>query len=158
MVSLTATLNCFPHPFQTRAKFLSTLICCPWAYSSSLTQLYPHFLALFFGFWVTCGVIMLSLCHGQGWLPPQTTSLIIIRQIKSFWAHWYAVHGYTVAALHSYAHPTWPRSGGSGSLMQVKMMPFCHGWGWQPLQTASCINFRHIKVFEHIDMLSMGVG
>jgi hypothetical protein len=26
---LTATSNCFPHPYQTYAKFLSTLICSP---------------------------------------------------------------------------------------------------------------------------------
>ncbi len=40
---LTATLNCFPHPYWTYTKFLSTLICCPLAYSISLTQLYPPY-------------------------------------------------------------------------------------------------------------------
>ncbi len=35
---LTATSNCFPHPHYTYTKCLSTLIGCPSAYSSSLTQ------------------------------------------------------------------------------------------------------------------------
>jgi hypothetical protein len=39
----------------------------------------------------------------------------------------------------------------------VKMMSLRHGWGWKPPQTASPIRIRHIKVFEHIDMLSIGV-
>ena len=42
---LTATSNCFPHPYCTYTKCLSTLICCPYAYSSSLTQFNPHYLA-----------------------------------------------------------------------------------------------------------------
>jgi hypothetical protein len=53
---LTATSNYFPHPYWTYTKCLSTLICCPWVYSSSLTQSYPHFLAQMLGFLVTCGV------------------------------------------------------------------------------------------------------
>jgi hypothetical protein len=32
------------------------LICYPWAYSISLTQLYLHYLGQILGFWVTCGV------------------------------------------------------------------------------------------------------
>ena len=39
---LTATSNCFSHPYQTYTKCLSTLICCPLAYSSSFTQFYPQ--------------------------------------------------------------------------------------------------------------------
>ena len=41
---LTANSNCFPHPYWTCVKCLSTLICCPWACSSSLTQLHTHYL------------------------------------------------------------------------------------------------------------------
>ena len=37
---LTATPNCFPHPYKTYTKCLSTLICCPSAYNNSLTQFY----------------------------------------------------------------------------------------------------------------------
>jgi hypothetical protein len=32
--------------------------------SSSLKQFYPQYMAQILGFWVTCGVKMLSLCHG----------------------------------------------------------------------------------------------
>ncbi len=35
---LIATSNCFPHPYSTYTKCLSTLICCPLVQSSSLTQ------------------------------------------------------------------------------------------------------------------------
>ncbi len=116
---LKATSNCFPYPYYMYTQYLTTLICCQWAYSSSLTQSYPHFLA-FGGFWVTCGVKMISLNHGWGWPPPQTAFLIHIRLIQSVWAHWYAVYGHTVAALHSHAHTTWLRFLGSGSLMWIK--------------------------------------
>jgi hypothetical protein len=56
---LTATSNCFPHPYLTYTKCLSTLICCPYAYGNSLTQLYPPYLAQSLGLWVTCGVKMM---------------------------------------------------------------------------------------------------
>ncbi len=36
---LTANSNCFPRTQYTYTKCLSTLICCPWAYGSSLKQL-----------------------------------------------------------------------------------------------------------------------
>ena len=39
---LTATSNCDPLPNQTYTKCLSTLICCPLGYISSLTQFHPH--------------------------------------------------------------------------------------------------------------------
>ncbi len=53
---LTVLLNCFPHPYQTCTKYLSTLIYCLLAYGSSLTQSYSPYLAQISGFWVTCGV------------------------------------------------------------------------------------------------------
>ena len=48
-----------------------------------LTQLYlyPPYLAQSLGFWVTCGVKMMSLRQGWGWQPLQTASLIRIRHI-----------------------------------------------------------------------------
>ncbi len=49
-LKLTATSNCFPHPYWTRTKYLSTLIYCPLAYGSSLTQLYPPYFGQIFGF------------------------------------------------------------------------------------------------------------
>ena len=88
---------------------------------------------------------MMWLCQGWGWQPPQTASHIHIGHIQSDWAHWYAIHGHTVSALHSYTHPSWVRFWGSGSLVESKMMWLCHGWGWQPSQTASHIHIRHIQ-------------
>ena len=35
---------------------------------------------------------------------------------------------------------------GSVVTCAVKMMSLCHGWGWQPPQTASPIHIRHIKI------------
>ncbi len=103
---LTATSNCFPHPYKTFTAYLSTLTYCPLAYGSSLTQFYSPYLAQILGFWVTCGVKMMWLCHGWGWQPPQTAYHIHIRHVQSVWAHWYAVHIHTISALHSYIHPT----------------------------------------------------
>ncbi len=61
MIEADSHLNhCFPHPYYTYTKCLSTLICYPWSYSSSLKQLYPHYLGYILGFWVTCGVKMMS--------------------------------------------------------------------------------------------------
>jgi hypothetical protein len=77
-------------------------ICCPVAYGSSLTQLYPPYLAQILGFWVTCAVKMMSLCHGWSWQPPQTAFHFHIRHAHSIWAHWYADHRHMVAALHIY--------------------------------------------------------
>jgi hypothetical protein len=56
---LTATSNCFPHPYEMFTMYLSTLIYCPLAYGSSLTQFYSPYLSQIFGFWVTCGVKMM---------------------------------------------------------------------------------------------------
>jgi hypothetical protein len=155
---LIATSNCIPHPYWTWTKFLSTLICCPLAYDSSLTQIYPPYLAQILGFWVTCGVKVMWLCHGWGWQPPQTASHIHIRHVQSVWAHWYAVHVHTISALHSYTHPTsWLRFWGSGSLVESKMMSLCHGWGWQPPQTTSHLHIGHIQSVWAYDVLSIGI-
>jgi hypothetical protein len=183
------------------------MICCPLAYGSSLTQFYPPYLVQTFGFWVTCKVKIMWLCHVWGWQPPHTASHIHIRHVQSDWAHWYAVHMHTISALHSYTHPiSWLRFWGSGSLVEskwcdyvifeanshlkllptsildvqsdwahwyailghtvsplhryspylgqilgfwvtcgVKMMWLCHGWGWQPPQTASLSHIRLIQ-------------
>jgi hypothetical protein len=56
---LTATSNCFPYPYKTYTKYLRSLICCPLAYSSRLTQFYPPYLAQIWGYVVTCGVKMM---------------------------------------------------------------------------------------------------
>ncbi len=91
------------HIHIRHAKCLSTFICCLWAYGSSLKQLYPHYLGNILEFWVTCRVKMMSF---TSWLRltanSTTASHIHIKQIQSFWAHSYAVHGHTAAALNSY--------------------------------------------------------
>ncbi len=102
MVETDSHLKLLPTSISKIKNCLSTLICCPWVHGSSLKQLCPHYLDQIPGFWVNYGVKMLSLHHGWSWQPPQTASCIHIRCIQSVWAHWYAVHGYTVAALHSY--------------------------------------------------------
>ncbi len=56
------------------------VICCMSCYYHS--HLIIPYLAQILGFWVTCGVKMMSLCHGWGWQPPQTASHIHIRHTK----------------------------------------------------------------------------
>ncbi len=108
------------HIHSRHIKCLGTLICCLWLYSISLTQFYPPYLAQMLGFWVTCGVKMILLCHGWGWQPPQTASHIHIRDVQSVWAHWYAVHWHMVVALHIHNHCTWLRFLGTWSLVELK--------------------------------------
>ncbi len=129
---------------------------CPWAYSRSLTQLYPHNLAQILGFRGTCGVKMLSIHPGCAWQPPQTAPLIHIRHIKSVWTNWYAVHGHTVAALHSHTHTSWLSFVGSGLLV----LKWCHYVMVDAdihlkLLPSSILGIN--KVFEHIDVLSIGI-
>ena len=80
-------------------------------------------MAQILGLWVTCGVKMMSLCHGWSWPPPQIASHIHIRYIHSVWAHWYAVHGHMVVDSNSYTHNTWLIIWGAGSLVESK---WCH--------------------------------
>ncbi len=100
------------------------------------------------GFWVTCGVKMMSLCHGWGWQPTQTALCIHIRHIKCIWEHWYAVHGHTALASNSYTHTTWARFCGSGSLVESKWHVIM---SWLRLTATSNgflgIHMRHIQQF-----------
>jgi hypothetical protein len=101
------------------------------------------------GFWVPCGVKMMSLCHGWGSQPTQTASHIHIRHKQSVWAHWYAVHGHMAVASNSYTHNTWLTFWGSGSLVESKWW-YNVGWVWQPIQSAFHIYIRHIQsVWAH---------
>jgi len=81
--------------------FKHILICCPLAYNSSLTiaalHWYPPYLAQILGF---CGTFkMMSLCHGWGWKPPQTSSHIHIRHVQSIGPHWFTVHWDSMSLL-----------------------------------------------------------
>ena len=54
--------------------WLSTLICCPLAYSSSLvTQFYPHYLDQILRFWVTCDDVSMSWLRLTGFPHPYQT-------------------------------------------------------------------------------------
>ncbi len=80
--------------------------------------------------------------------------------IQSVWAHWYAVHRHT-AVSNRYTHTTtWLRVWGScsGSLVEST---WCHyvmveADSYLKLHPASSLSIY--KMFEHIDMLSMGIG
>ncbi len=72
---------------------------------------------------VTCGVIMISLCHGWGWYPPQTPSYIPIMHIQSVWAIGMLSQGHVGAPLNHYTGQIGPRFGDSGSLEEWKA---CH--------------------------------
>ncbi len=117
---------------------------------SSLKQLYPAYLAHNLVFWVTCGVKMMSLHHGWGWLPPQsllsTSPLDINKVFKSIDILSMGIWQFLKQVYPQYlAHNLvfWVTCG-------VKMMWLCHGWGCQPIQTASCIHIRHIQsVWAH---------
>ncbi len=91
--------------------------------SLKLKQLFPHYFYQILGFWITCGVKMMSLHLGLGWQPTQTASCIHIIHIQSVWAYQYAVHGHMVVASNNYTHPTWLILCGSGSLVESK---WCH--------------------------------
>ena len=82
-----------------------------------------EYLSQILEFCVTCGVNMMSLRHGWVLGSPQTASPIHNRHIQIVWAHWYAFHWHTVAALNSYTHPTCLRFWGFGSLVESKL---CH--------------------------------
>ncbi len=133
------------------------LICSSWEYSISLTQLCPPYFTQILGLWVTCGVKMMSLCHGWGWQPPQTASHIHIKHIQSVWAHWDAVHRHTVSALHSYTHPTLLRFRGSGSLVESKWCDYVFFEADSHLKLLPTSILDIYKMFEHIEMLSIGI-
>ncbi len=109
-----------------------------------------------FGFWVTRGVKIMWLCHGWDWQPPQLASHIHIGHIQCVWANWYAIHGHTISPLHSYSHPLGSDFGVLGHLWSKNDVIMSLLRLTSP-QTASHIHIRHIQVFEHIDMLSIGI-
>jgi hypothetical protein len=62
-----------------------------------------------------------------------------------------------VAALHSYTHPTWLRFGGSGSLVESKRFDYVMFEADSHLKLLLAFILDIYKVFEHIDMLSIGI-
>ncbi len=134
-----------------------SLICYPWAYSISLTQLYPPYLAKILGFWITCEVKMMWLCHAWGCQPPQTASHTHICCSQRIWAHWYTVHWHMVAALHSFTQPTWHRFLGSGSHVESKWCDYVMVEADSHLKLLPTSILDMYKVFKHIDVLSIGI-
>jgi hypothetical protein len=59
MIEADSQLKLLPSSILDIKKCLSKLICWPFAYSSSILQLYPPYLAQIWGFWVTCGWLKL---------------------------------------------------------------------------------------------------
>jgi hypothetical protein len=157
MVEAVSHIKLLPTSILDIYKVFDTLICCPWSYGSSLKQLYPHYLGQILGFWVTCEVNMMSLRHGWDWQPTQTASYIHLRHVQCVWAHWYAVNGHMAVASNSHIHTTWLIFWGSGSLVEST---WCHcvmveADSHLKLLPASTLDIY--KVFENIDMLSMGI-
>ncbi len=149
--------HCFTHPCWTCMKCLSTLICCFGAYGSSLKQLHPHCLGQILGFWVTCGVKIMSLHHGWDWQPTHTASCIYIIHIQSAWAHWDAIHGHMAVASNSFTHTAWLLFWGSGSLVESKWWHNVIVEANSLLKLLPTSTLDIFKVSEHIDILSMGI-
>ncbi len=138
-------------------KWLRKFVCCTWAYGSILKQLYAHYLVKILMFWVTWGVKMMSLHHGWGRQPTQTASPIHIGHIQFVWAHWYAVHGHMAVASNSYTRNTWVRFWGSGSLVESSWCHYIMIEADTHLKLFPPYILDLCKVFEHIDVLSVGI-
>jgi hypothetical protein len=111
-----------------------------------------------------CGVLghlstpMISLCHCWGWQSSQRGFLIHVRHIQSVGPHWYAVHRHMEAALYSSTHTTWLIFWCSGLHVESK---WCH---YVMVEVDSHLKLHppsildiYNEVFEHIDMLPIGI-
>ena len=86
-----------------------------------------------------------------------TTWLRFWGSLQHVWACWYAVHWHTAAAFHSYTHTTWNRFWGSGSLVEeAKWCDYVMVEADSPFKLLPSSILDIYKVFEHIDMLSIG--
>ena len=122
---LTATQTAFCIQIR-HIKSIWAHWCSVHGHTVALAQLYPLYLAQILGYVVTCGVKIMSLCHGWGWQPPQTASRVYIRNIQSIWAHWYSVLGHTLAALHSYTQLVFGSDFGFGVVGSHVELKWCH--------------------------------
>ncbi len=130
LTSLVAALNSFTH--STRLRF--------WGSGSLVESKWCHYV----------------MVEADSHLKLLTPSILDI--YKWNWIHWYAVHRHMVAALHSNP-PYLAQILGFGVTYGVEMMSLHHGWGWQPPKKMLPAFILDIyKVFEHIDMLSVGIG
>jgi hypothetical protein len=105
---LTATSNCSPIHFRHIKSVWAHWYAVHWHAAAAFLQSYTH------PTWLRFWVLVLGHLWSQNdviasWLRlrarTSTDFPIHIRHIQSVWAHWYAVHWHTVAALHSNTHP-----------------------------------------------------
>ncbi len=157
MVEADSRLKLLPTSIIDILKDLSTLICCPLAYSRSLTQFYPPYLTQNLGYVVNCGVKMMHFCHGRCWQPPQTAPYIHIRHTKSvehidMLSMGIQYQPYTVI-------PTLLGSdcGGSRSLVESKWWDYVMVEADSRLKLLLTSILDMHKVFEHIDMQSIDI-
>ncbi len=99
--------------------------------------------------WVSYGLVMMPLCHGWGWHPPQIASHIHIRYIQSVLAIVMLSQGHIgLPSLYHFTAQVGPRFGNSRSLeewndsiasclrLTVTSDHFVHPWQWQRRQGA----------------------
>ncbi len=153
-------------PPQTASHMYLTHIHSVWVYCYAVNRhmvaalhsyTNPRYLAQILGFWVTCGVNMMLLCHGWGWWPPQTASGIHFKHIQSAWAHRYAVNRHMLAVLHRFTHRTWLRFWGSGSLVESKWCDYVMVDAYSHLKLLPTSILDIYKVFGQIDMLAISI-
>ncbi len=100
---------------------------------------------------------MISLCHDWGWQPPQIASCTQIRHANSVSAHWYAVHGYTVATLYSYPPNLAQIWGLWVTYVESKWCHYIMVKADRQLKLFPVSMLDIYKVFEHIEMLPIGI-
>ncbi len=151
-------------PTQTAFCVHNRLIQGVWAYWCAVhghmvaaSNSYPHYLAQVLGFWLTCGLNMMWLRHCWGWQPHQTASYIHIRHMQSVWEHQFAVHRHMAVASNSYTHTTWVRFWGSCLLVESIWCHYIMVEADRHIKLLPTSTLGICKVFEHINMLSMGI-
>ncbi len=88
---------------------------------------------------------MMPWCHGWGCSPPLTASHIHGGHILSVFLPSYEVCRHMSAPLPTVTLPMLGLILAILGNCQVKMMPWCYGWGCRPLQNASHIHSGYIK-------------
>ncbi len=111
------------------------MICCPYRYGSSLTQLSTLLGSDVGVLGHLCGVKMLQLCHGWGWQQPQTASHIHIRHIQSChgWGWQPLQTASSIQNRHTRRCHWWDESVLVSSAMSVPGPEGCIEMFWYPL-------------------------
>ena len=122
-LGLISTSDPFIYPYYAYKKCLSHWYAVSRACGCTLIPLHRPGLPQIWEFRFTYGVKMMSLHHGWGWYPPQTTSYIDIRHIQSVWAFGMLSQGHVGAPLYRYTGQVGTRFGDSRFTWGVAMMP-----------------------------------